>query len=75
MISTVLYFGITWYVQKRLNNDEIGNLIASAAMIIGLDLKIKLKEEGFEMYDKIVQLKMPAEAMVWIVERMREIIK
>ncbi len=25
------------------------------------DLKIKLKEEGFEPYDKIVQLKMPAE--------------
>ena len=24
------------------------------------DLKIKLKEEGFEMYDKIVQLKLPA---------------
>ena len=25
------------------------------------DLKIKLSEEGFEMYDKIVQLKLPAE--------------
>lgn len=24
------------------------------------DLKIKLKDEGFEMYDKIVQLKLPA---------------
>ena len=24
------------------------------------DLKIKIKEEGFEMYDKIVQLKLPA---------------
>ena len=43
MISTVLYFGITWYVQKRLNNDEIGNFIALAAMTIGL-LTLYLKK-------------------------------
>ncbi len=54
----------TWYNNEWYFSviDIVGVLSESSnARRYWSDLKIKLKEEGFEVYDKIVQLKLPAD--------------
>jgi len=49
-------------LQERMNSQlfERTAISKKPELTIRNDLKIKLKDEGFELYDKIVQLKLPA---------------